>query len=307
LAVTIYFSYACSGMYGIACSALGMLGTLATGLAIDAYGPISDNAGGIAEMAEMGEEIRERTDALDAAGNTTAAVGKGFAIGSAALVSLALFGAYVTRADLDFANCSILDKKVFPGLLIGAMLPFWFSAMTMKSVGRAALAMVEEVRRQFNTIPGLMEGTGKPDYKKCIEISTQASLAEMGPPGALVIFTPLIVGTLFGVNCLAGVLVGSLISGVQMAISASNTGGAWDNAKKYLEAGRSEHARMLGGKGTEAHKAAVIGDTVGDPLKDTSGPALNILIKLMAVESLVFAPFFASHTRDGLLFQFFGN
>jgi inorganic pyrophosphatase len=307
LAVTIYFSYACSGMYGIACSALGMLGTLATGLAIDAYGPISDNAGGIAEMAEMGEEIRERTDALDAAGNTTAAVGKGFAIGSAALVSLALFGAYVTRADLDFANCSILDKKVFPGLLIGAMLPFWFSAMTMKSVGRAALAMVEEVRRQFNTIPGLMEGTGKPDYKKCIEISTQASLAEMGPPGALVIFTPLIVGTLFGVNCLAGVLVGALISGVQMAISASNTGGAWDNAKKYLEAGRSEHARMLGGKGTEAHKAAVIGDTVGDPLKDTSGPALNILIKLMAVESLVFAPFFAAHTRDGLLFQFFGN
>mmetsp|Transcript_7344 Transcript_7344/g.25273 ORF Transcript_7344/g.25273 Transcript_7344/m.25273 type:complete len:774 (-) Transcript_7344:683-3004(-) len=305
LSVTIYFSYAASGMYGIACSALGMLGTLATGLAIDAYGPISDNAGGIAEMAEMGEEIRERTDALDAAGNTTAAVGKGFAIGSAALVSLALFGAYVTRADIDFASASILDKKVFPGLLIGAMLPYWFSAMTMKSVGRAALAMVEEVRRQFNTIPGLMEGTTKPEYKKCIEISTQASLAEMGPPGALVIFTPLIMGTLFGVSCLAGVLVGALISGVQLAISASNTGGAWDNAKKYLEAGRTEHARMLGGKGTEAHKAAVIGDTVGDPLKDTSGPSLNILIKLMAVESLVFAPFFATHTREGLIFQFF--
>ena len=256
-------------------------------------------------MAEMGEEIRERTDALDAAGNTTAAVGKGFAIGSAALVSLALFGAYVTRADIDFASASILDKKVFPGLLIGAMLPYWFSAMTMKSVGRAALAMVEEVRRQFNTIPGLMEGTTKPEYKKCIEISTQASLAEMGPPGALVIFTPLIMGTLFGVSCLAGVLVGALISGVQLAISASNTGGAWDNAKKYLEAGRTEHARMLGGKGTEAHKAAVIGDTVGDPLKDTSGPSLNILIKLMAVESLVFAPFFATHTREGLIFQFF--
>jgi len=305
LAVTIYFSYACSGMYGIACSALGMLGTLATGLAIDAYGPISDNAGGIAEMAEMGAEIRERTDALDAAGNTTAAIGKGFAIGSAALVSLALFGAYVTRADIDFASASILDKKVFPGLLVGAMLPYWFSAMTMKSVGRAALAMVEEVRRQFNTIPGLMEGTTKPEYKKCIEISTAASLAEMGPPGALVILTPLVVGTLFGVSTLAGVLAGALVSGVQMAISASNTGGAWDNAKKYLEAGRTEHARMLGGKGSEAFKAAVIGDTVGDPLKDTSGPSLNILIKLMAVESLVFAPFFATHTRDGLLFQFF--
>jgi len=305
LAVTIYFSYACSGMYGIACAALGMLGTLATGLAIDAYGPISDNAGGIAEMAEMGEDIRERTDALDAAGNTTAAIGKGFAIGSAALVSLALFGAYVTRAGIDFADASILDKKVFPGLLIGAMLPYWFSAMTMKSVGRAALAMVEEVRRQFNSIPGLMEGTAKPEYKKCIEISTTASLSEMGPPGALVIFTPLIVGTLFGTSCLAGVLAGALVSGVQMAISASNTGGAWDNAKKYLEGGHTEHARMLGGKGTEAHKAAVIGDTVGDPLKDTSGPSLNILIKLMAVESLVFAPFFASHTANGLLFQFF--
>merc|ERR1719515_653589 len=305
LGVTIAFAHTFAGMFGVALAALGMLGTLACALAIDVYGPISDNAGGIAEMSGLEEDVRERTDALDAAGNTTAAVGKGFAIGSAALVSLALFGAYVTRADIDFASASILDKKVFPGLLLGAMLPYWFSAMTMKSVGRAALAMVEEVRRQFNTIPGLMEGTVKPEYKRCIEISTAASLSEMGPPGALVIFTPLIVGTLFGVSCLAGVLVGSLISGVQMAISASNTGGAWDNAKKYLEAGRSEHARMLGGKGTEAHKAAVIGDTVGDPLKDTSGPSLNILIKLMAVESLVFAPFFATHTREGLIFQFF--
>ncbi|KAL0337511.1 UNVERIFIED_CONTAM: Pyrophosphate-energized vacuolar membrane proton pump [Sesamum calycinum] len=254
-------------MYGIAVAALGMLSTIATGLAIDAYGPISDNAGGIAEMAGMSHSIRERTDALDAAGNTTAAIGKGFAIGSAALVSLALF------------------------------------AMTMKSVGSAALKMVEEVRRQFNTIPGLMEGTAKPDYANCVKISTDASIKEMIPPGALVMLTPLIVGIFFGVETLSGVLAGALVSGVQIAISASNTGGAWDNAKKYIEAGASDHARALGPKGSAAHKAAVIGDTVGDPLKDTSGPSLNILIKLMAVESLVFAPFFAAH--GGLLFKIF--
>ncbi|KAJ7534560.1 hypothetical protein O6H91_13G099600 [Diphasiastrum complanatum] len=286
-------------MYGIAVAALGMLSTIATGLAIDAYGPISDNAGGIAEMAGLSHTVRERTDALDAAGNTTAAIGKGFAIGSAALVSLALFGAFVSQAGI--AVVDVIQPKEFVGLLVGAMLPYWFSAMTMKSVGKAALSMVEEVRRQFSTIPGLMEGQVKPDYKRCVQISTDASIREMIPPGALVMLTPLIVGTLFGVPTLAGLLAGALVSGVQIAISASNTGGAWDNAKKYIEAGASEHARSLGPKGSEAHKAAVIGDTIGDPLKDTSGPSLNILIKLMAVESLVFAPFFKAH--GGLLFK----
>lgn len=308
IAVSIYASNSLAGMYGIACTALGMLGTLSTGLAIDAYGPISDNAGGIAEMAGMGEDVRQRTDALDAAGNTTAAIGKGFAIGSAALVSLALFGAYVTRAKIDMLHSSILDPKVFAGLLYGAMLPYWFSAMTMKSVGKAALAMVEEVRRQFRETEGLMEGTARPDYRRCVEISTKAALGEMIPPGALVMITPVLVGALFGTQALAGVLAGSLVSGVQLAVSMSNTGGAWDNAKKYIEAQNTPHARDLGGKGSDCHKAAVIGDTVGDPLKDTSGPSLNILVKLMAVESLVFAPFFyACANGQGLLFQFFGQ
>ncbi|KAK6139579.1 hypothetical protein DH2020_026681 [Rehmannia glutinosa] len=296
IAISIFVSFSFAAMYGIAVAALGMLSTIATGLAIDAYGPISDNAGGIAEMAGMSHRIRERTDALDAAGNTTAAIGKGFAIGSAALVSLALFGAFVSRAEISTVD--VLTPKVFIGLIVGAMLPYWFSAMTMKSVGSAALKMVEEVRRQFNTIPGLMEGLAKPDYATCVKISTDASIKEMIPPGALVMLTPLIVGTFFGVETLSGVLAGSLVSGVQIAISASNTGGAWDNAKKYIE-----HARTLGPKGSEPHKAAVIGDTIGDPLKDTSGPSLNILIKLMAVESLVFAPFFATH--GGLLFKIF--
>ncbi|KAL5988079.1 hypothetical protein ACLOJK_035842 [Asimina triloba] len=297
IAVSIYVSFSLAAMYGIAVAALGMLSTIATGLAIDAYGPISDNAGGIAEMAGMSHRIRERTDALDAAGNTTAAIGKGFAIGSAALVSLALFGAFVSRAAISTVD--VLTPKVFIGLIVGAMLPYWFSAMTMKSVGSAALKMVEEVRRQFNNIPGLMEGTAKPDYATCVKISTDASIKEMVPPGALVMLTPLIVGTLFGVETLSGVLAGALVSGI--AISASNTGGAWDNAKKYIEAGASEHAKSLGPKGSDPHKAAVIGDTIGDPLKDTSGPSLNILIKLMAVESLVFAPFFAKH--GGILFK----
>ncbi|CAA7388970.1 unnamed protein product [Spirodela intermedia] len=301
IAAAIYVSFSLAAMYGIAVAALGMLSTIATGLAIDAYGPISDNAGGIAEMAGMSRRIRERTDALDAAGNTTAAIGKGFAIGSAALVSLALFGAFVSRAGLK--GVDVLAPKVFIGLLVGAMLPYWFSAMTMKSVGSAALKMVEEVRRQFNTIPGLLEGRTKPDYATCVKISTDASLKEMIPPGALVLLTPLIAGTFFGVETLSGVLAGSLVSGVQVAVSASNAGGAWDNAKKYIEAGATEHAKKLGPKGSDPHKAAVIGDTIGDPLKDTSGPSLNILIKLMAVESLVFAPFFAKH--GGLLFKWF--
>ncbi|CAI9293403.1 unnamed protein product [Lactuca saligna] len=302
IAISIFVSFTFAAMYGVAVAALGMLSTIATGLAIDAYGPISDNAGGIAEMAGMSHRIRERTDALDAAGNTTAAIGKGFAIGSAALVSLALFGAFVSRAEITTVD--VLTPKVFIGLIVGAMLPYWFSAMTMKSVGSAALKMVEEVRRQFNTIPGLMEGTAKPDYATCVKISTDASIKEMIPPGALVMLTPLIVGYFFGVETLSGVLAGSLVSGVQIAISASNTGGAWDNAKKYIEAGASEHARSLGPKGSDPHKAAVIGDTVGDPLKDTSGPSLNILIKLMAVESLVFAPFFAAHGVNVGAFNF---
>ncbi|XBI41724.1 hypothetical protein VPH35_126153 [Triticum aestivum] len=300
IAFSIFLSFSLAAMYGVAVAALGMLSTIATGLAIDAYGPISDNAGGIAEMAGMSHRIRERTDALDAAGNTTAAIGKGFAIGSAALVSLALFGAFVSRAGITTVD--VLTPNVFIGLLVGAMLPYWFSAMTMKSVGSAALKMVEEVRRQFNTIPGLMEGTAKPDYATCVKISTDASIKEMIPPGTLVMLTPLIVGTFFGVETLSGVLAGALVSGVQIAISASNTGGAWDNAKKYIEAGASEHAKSLGPKGSDCHKAAVIGDTIGDPLKDTSGPSLNILIKLMAVESLVFAPFFA--TYGGILFKY---
>ncbi|CAD6265786.1 unnamed protein product [Miscanthus lutarioriparius] len=300
IAISIYVSFSIAAMYGIAVAALGMLSTIATGLAIDAYGPISDNAGGIAEMAGMSHRIRERTDALDAAGNTTAAIGKGFAIGSATLVSLALFGAFVSRAGVTVVD--VLSLKVFIGLIVGAMLPYWFSAMTMKSVGSAALKMMEEVRRQFNTIPGIMEGSAKPDYATYVKISTDASIKEMIPLGALVMLTPLIVGTLFGVETLSGVLAGALVSRVQIAISASNTGGAWDNAKKYIEAGASEHARTLGPKGSDCHMAVVIGDTIGDPLKDTSGPSLNILIKLMAVESLVFAPFFA--TQGGILFKY---
>ncbi|XP_050911750.1 pyrophosphate-energized vacuolar membrane proton pump 1 [Lathyrus oleraceus] len=250
IAISIFVSFSFAAMYGVAVDALGMLSTIATGLAIDAYGPISDNAGGIAEMAGMSHRIRERTDDLDAAGNTTAAIGKGFAIGSAALVSLALFGAFVSRAGVTTVD--VLTPKVFIGLIVGAMLPYWFSAMTMKSVGSAALKMVEEVRRQFNTIPGLMEGTAKPDYATCVTIFTDASIKEMIPPGALVMLTPLIVGIFFGVETLSGVLAGSLVSGVQIAISASNTGGAWDNAKKYIE----EHPTSLINLGTPSHSKA---------------------------------------------------
>jgi inorganic pyrophosphatase len=297
LALVIFTSFELCDMYGCGLAAVGMLATLATGLTIDAYGPVCDNAGGIAEMAELPPEVREKTDALDAAGNTTAAVGKGFAIGSAALVSLALFGAFVTRLDIT-SGVNILEPLPFAFLLIGAMIPYWFSALTMKSVGNAAMKMVAEVERQFRENPALLEeGTDqRPDYRACVEISTQASLKEMIPPGALVMLTPLLTGTFFGVYAVFGLLSGALVSSVQMAISMSNTGGAWDNAKKYIE--KADADSELQGKGSDVHKAAVVGDTVGDPMKDTSGPSLNIVMKLMAILSLVFAAYFQA-INDG--------
>jgi K(+)-stimulated pyrophosphate-energized sodium pump len=284
VAVTVYLSWTLAGMYGIALSAIGMISTIATGLTIDAYGPVSDNAGGIAEMAELGREIRERTDLLDAAGNTTAAIGKGFAIGSAVLTALALFAAFLTRAHFESLN--MLTPMVFAGLFVGGVLPFLFTAQTMLAVGRAAEGMIHEVRRQFREIPGLLQGKGRPDYRACVAISTNSALREMIAPAILVIFSPIVVGVVFGVEALAGLLAGSMISGIVMALSTSNSGGGWDNAKKYIE----KHE----GKGTDKHKAAVVGDTVGDPFKDTSGPSLNILMKLMAIISLVFVPFFQS-------------
>ncbi|HRN58129.1 MAG TPA: sodium/proton-translocating pyrophosphatase, partial [Agriterribacter sp.] len=298
LAGGIWGSYEFAGLYGVAIAAAGMMATTAMQLAIDAFGPIADNAGGIAEMCELPKEVREKTDVLDAVGNTTAATGKGFAIASAALTALALFAAFVGVAGID--GIDIYKAKVLAALFVGGMIPFIFSSLAIRAVGEAAMSMVEEVRRQFRTIPGIMEGTGKPEYEKCVAISTEASIKKMMLPGAIAIISPLVIGFLAGPEALGGFLAGATVSGVLMGMFQNNAGGAWDNAKKSFEKGVEINAEMFYKK-SEPHKASVTGDTVGDPFKDTSGPSMNILIKLMSIVSLVIAPTLAElyNTKTG--------